>query len=64
MILVICTKDATTQTDIVSHGIDVDTNAIISLPNVKPWLIGAKLDPSLFEYVFEDGCEPVLEHTK
>jgi hypothetical protein len=37
----------------VSHGIDLETDRVITLPNGPPWMIGAKFDIDIGEYTLE-----------
>jgi hypothetical protein len=37
----------------VSHGIDLDTDRVVTLPSGPPWMIGAKFDIDIGEYTLE-----------
>ena len=58
MIIVIVIKERSERSgtieEVVSHGIDMDTNEIITLPSVSPQNLGAIFDMSIGEYVLKD----------
>lgn len=58
MILVITNVEISEKTglkqDIVSHGINLDTDQVVTLPQLPVNLIGATFDPEMGEYVLKD----------